>query len=76
MKKFRSKKLSVARNMPPMYHTLPGHNFDITQSEAIKWLTAQPEILNYIWDNIKNSDDVCYDAATGKWRGVDFETCK
>ena len=44
MKKIRSKKLSVARNMPPMYHTLPGHNFDITQSEVIKWLTAQPEI--------------------------------
>lgn len=73
MKKCRSKKLLVARNMPPLYHTIPGQNFDITQSEVLKWLVAQPEILNYIWDNIKNSDDVCYDADTGKWYGVDFE---
>ncbi|MGN0508691.1 MAG: hypothetical protein ACI4GX_05605 [Ruminococcus sp.] len=73
MKKCRSKKLLVARNMPPLYHTIPGQRFDITQSEVLKWLVAQPEILNYIWDNIKNSDDVCYDADTGKWYGVDFE---
>lgn len=73
MKKCRSKKLSVARNMPPLYHSIPGQNFDITRSQVIQWLTAQPEIMNYIWDNIKNSDDVFYDAATGKWRGVDFE---
>lgn len=73
MKKCRSKKLLVARNMPPLYHSIPGQNFDITQSEVLKWLVAQPEILNYIWDNIKNSDDVCYDADTGKWYGVDFE---
>ncbi len=73
MKKCRSKKLSVARNMPPMYHTIPGQNFDITQSEVLKWLISQPEILNYIWDNIKNSGDVFYNAVTGKWCGVDYE---
>ena len=73
MKKCRSRKLLVARNMPPLYHTIPGQNFDITQSEVIKWLIAQPEIMNYIWDNIKNSDDVYYDADTGKWCGADFE---
>ncbi|MBP1546316.1 MAG: hypothetical protein J6A37_06930 [Oscillospiraceae bacterium] len=73
MKKCRSKKLMVARNMPPLYHRIPGQTFDITQSDVLKWLTSQPEILNYIWDNIKNSDDVYYDAATGKWCGADYE---
>lgn len=73
MKKVRSKKLLVARNMPPLYHTIPKQSFDITQSEVLKWLVAQPEILNYIWDNIKNSNDVYYDSNTGKWQGIDFE---
>jgi len=65
MKKIRSKKLLVARNMPPLYHTIPGKNFDIAQSEVVKWLIAQPDILNYIWDNIKNSGDVFYNTDTG-----------
>lgn len=73
VKKCRSKKLMVARQMPPLYHSIPGQNFDITQSKVIQWLTAQPEIMNYIWDNIKNSDDVFYDADTGKWCGADYK---
>lgn len=73
MKKIRSKKLLVARKMPPLYHTIPGKNFDIAQSEVVKWLIAQPDILNYIWDNIKNSGDVFYDTDTGKWCGIDHE---
>lgn len=73
VKKCRSKKLMVARQMPPLYHSIPGQNFDITRSQVIQWLTAQPEIMNYIWDNIKNSDDVFYDADTGKWCGADYK---
>lgn len=73
VKKCRSKKLMVARQMPPLYHSIPGQNFDITRSQVIQWLTAQPEIMNYIWDNIKNSDDVFYYADTGKWCGADYK---
>jgi hypothetical protein len=71
--KKRSKKLSVARNLPPSYHTLPEKDFDIKKSEVIKWLIDQPEILNYLWDNIKQSGDVEYDAETGIWTGIEYE---
>lgn len=71
--KRRSKKLNIARNLPPSYHTLPGEKFDIKKSEVINWLIEQPEILNYLWDNIKQSGDVEYDPTTRIWTGVDYD---
>lgn len=73
-KKLRSKKLLIARNMPPSFHTIPGQPFDPKKSEVIKWLIERPAILNFLWDQIKQSDDVVYDDKTGKWQGVDYET--
>ncbi|MGG2111937.1 hypothetical protein ABFY60_15665 [Lysinibacillus pakistanensis] len=70
--KKRSKNLEVARKLPPSYHTLPGEKFEMKKSEVINWLIEQPEILNYLWNNIKNSDDVEYNAATGVWTGVEY----
>lgn len=74
MKRFkRSKKLSVGRNLPPSYHKLPGQDYDVKKSEAVKWLIERPSILEYVWDKFKQSDDVFYNPDTGKWQGVDYE---
>lgn len=72
MKNSRSKLLEAARKMPPLYHTLPNGYFDIQKSEVIKWLITQPEILNYIWNNLKNSGVLVYNSETGRWKGVDY----
>lgn len=72
-RKTRSKKLSVARNLPPLYHKLPDKDYSAKDSEVIKWLIQRPAILEFIWDNIKQSGDVFYDSDTGKWQGVDYE---
>lgn len=72
--KKRSKLLDVVKNMPPLHHTIPNEEFDIKKSEVVKWLISQPDILNWIWNNIKQSGDVIYDKDTGEWRGVDFES--
>lgn len=71
--KRRSKKLNIARKLPPSYHTLPGEKFDIKKSEVINWLIDQPDILNFLWDNIKQSGNVEYDSETGIWAGVDYD---
>lgn len=68
-----SKKLNIARKLPPSYHTLPGENSDIKKSEVINWLIDQPDILNFLWDNIKQSGNVEYDSETGIWAGVDYD---
>jgi hypothetical protein len=71
--KSRSRKLNIARKLPPSYHTIPGQEFDIKKSEVMKWLIDQPDILNYLWNNIKQSGDVEYDSETGIWTGVDYD---
>lgn len=75
-KKSKSIKLDTAKSMPPLYHKLPGENYSTEKSQAIQWLIQQPEIQEFIWDKIKQSGDVFYNSATGKWQGVDCqETC-
>lgn len=69
MKKTRSKILEVAKFMPPLANSFQ----DIRNSEVLKWLVQQPEVLNYIWNNIKNSGSVVYNPITGKWKGVSYE---
>lgn len=69
----RSKLLDAAKRMPKLRHSIPGQEFKIQNSEVVKWLISQPEILNYVWNNIKNSGTVTYSAETGCWSGVDYE---
>ena len=73
MKKVLNKKLRVIKNMPPLYHTLPNRNFDIKKSEVVRWLIEHPEVLNYLWDHIKQSGMLEYDIETKKWKGIDYE---
>ena len=72
MRKRKNKKLLVARNMPPSYHTIPGQKFDIKKSECVRWLLKRQLILNYLWDQIIQSGHIIYNPQTGKWQGVDY----
>ena len=73
MKKTHNKKLLAVRNLPPSYHRLPGKEYDVKKSEVIAWLIQRPSVLEYVWDQIKQSGDVIYDSDTGKWQGVDYD---
>lgn len=71
--KIRNIKLMTAANMPPLYHTLPGEEFNYRKSEVLKWLAARPALINYLYDQAKNKGEIIYDATTGKWQGIDWE---
>ena len=71
--KRRSKKINIARNMPPLFHKVPGQNYSTEKSEVIQWLIQNPSVQEFVWDNIKQSGDVVFDPQTGKWQGVDYE---
>lgn len=72
--RFKNSKLyEAAKSMPPLYHKLPGEDFDIRKSRVIWWLVKQPELLEYVWNRIKQSGAVKYDSQTGKWQGIDFQ---
>lgn len=66
--------IKVARNMPPLYHKLPGEKFSYIKSKALLWLVRRPEVWEYIWNMVKQSGSIKFDPATGKWVGVDFES--
>ncbi|CUP60318.1 hypothetical protein [Enterocloster clostridioformis] len=72
-KRKRSKMLDVARTMPPLRHSIPGKEFNIKNSEVVKWLLENPVVWNYVWNNVKESGAVSYDSDTGKWQGVDYD---
>lgn len=69
-RKARSKLLGAAKKMPPLKHKV-GEEYDVRKSEAVKWLVQQPDILNYIWNQVKQTDTT-YDPSTGTWKGVDY----
>lgn len=73
MRSKRSKILNIAKRMPELRHSIPGQEFEIQNSEVVQWFIKQPEVLNYVWNNIKNSGAVTYNADTGCWRGVEYE---
>lgn len=63
----------TAANMPPLYHTLPGEEFNYRNSEVLKWLAARPALISYLYDQAKAKGEIIFDATTGKWQGVDWE---
>ena len=65
--------LDPARNMPPLYHTLPDKQFDIAKSEVIKFLISIPEIQQKIFDMAVNHRVILYDPHTKIWKGVDWD---
>lgn len=71
MKNKRSKKFDVAKNMPPLHHSYFGTDFCITDSNVVKWLISQPEILQQIFDMVK-AREIVFNPDTGKWQGVDY----
>lgn len=70
-KKRRAKTLEVAKKMPPLYHTLPGETFDLQKSKVCQWLSKQPELQSWVFDQLKSAGYVEYDPETGLWSGIE-----
>jgi len=71
MAKQKSRKLQVALRMPPLYHTVPGREFDILDSQVVRWLVKQPGIAQYVFD--KAREYLRFDQETRKWEGRDYD---
>lgn len=63
--------LEMLSTMPPLRHTLPGQPFDIDRSEVVAWIMAQSGFKQWVASKVLGSRRVAYDAATGKWSGVE-----
>lgn len=72
-KKTYSVNLEGGKKMPPLYHTLPGKEFDYKQSEVLNWIAKQPEMLNFVREQLKSAGYIFYNSETGQWCGVDYD---
>ena len=61
------------KQMPPLPHSYPGVEFDITESEAAAWIASQPEVRQKMFDMARYHGVIQYDPDTGTWKGVDYE---
>jgi len=68
-----NKNLEIAKKMPPLFHTMPGKEFDIRKSEVVNWLVRQPEIMLIVMDMVKQSGCIEYDKESGMWTGIDYD---
>jgi hypothetical protein len=46
-----------------------GQPFDIAKSEVVGWLISQPEIQYWLFERLKESQAIVFDAATRAWSG-------
>ena len=61
---------SFLRTIPPLRHSVPGELFDLSKSELINWLVAQPQVREWLYHKVRYSGRVTFDAASGVWRGA------
>lgn len=57
--------------MPPLRHSV-GEVFDIEKSEVVRWVLEQPELKQWLFNKIKDTNRIAYDEATGTWRGAPY----
>lgn len=68
-----SEKLLVAKTMPPLYHTLPGEEFDNDKSQVYAWIKNQPDLIQWLWRQLGSAGYIVYNSETGQWKGVDYD---
>lgn len=72
-KKMKYDFLDCVKRMPPLKHSTDDKAFDVSQSEAAKWIASRPEVMQKIFDTARYHGVIKYDADTGTWRGADYD---
>lgn len=68
----KSVKLEVAKNMPMTFHRLPSMEYDPDKSKVLDWIANQPELLEWIFEQLRSTGYIVYDSDWGAWHGVNF----
>lgn len=66
-KRKKSALLEVAKNMPMNFHRLPGMGYDPDKSKVLDWIANQPELLEWIFQQLRSTGYIVYDP---QWGGV------
>lgn len=69
----KSKLFEAAKKMPPLRHSFSDRDFDIRDSEVVKWLVSNPITMRHLFNAVKQSGAIVYDKTAGTWRGINYE---
>ena len=70
MARKKSKLLEVGKEMPMNFHRLPGMGYDPDKSKVLDWIANQPELLEWIFQQLRSTGYIVYDPQWEAWRGV------
>lgn len=70
----RDKRLSVAKNMPPLARKKPGHEYSVANDQVLDWVKLHTDLGLYLVDLLARIGYIKYDSKAGTWQGVDYET--
>lgn len=66
-------RLDCLKQMPPLTHSRVGEAFDITKSECAQWMAAQPDLMQYLFNEAKNHGYIRYDPKQNCYVGIEYE---
>ena len=66
--------LEAVTTMSPRQHW-PDQSqpFDIQQSQITRWLQKQPDVMQWLFDTLRQRRLIVYDPETFTWRGRDWK---
>ena len=67
----RDKRLRVGRKMPALLRRQPGQAYVPEADDVLRWVSEQPELLDYVFELLSRRGHVTYNPETGEWKGVD-----
>lgn len=70
MARKKSKLLEAGKDMPILYHSFPDEPYDPKQSQVLRWISEQPELMEWIFRQLKSAGYITYIPQFGAWKGV------
>ena len=68
----KSRRLMAAKNMPPLKKREKGLAYDAGKDQVKQWFGENQDLMNWLFDKVKDMGYIRYDSETGSWVGVDY----
>lgn len=56
----KDKRLLVAKDMPPLYATIPGQPYSCQKDQVLKWISERPSLMSYVFDKLSAGGYIYY----------------
>lgn len=66
------KRLLAAKNMPPLERRKNGEEYDYKNDEVLKWISEQPQMMDYLLGVLQRRGCVEFNSVNGTWQGVNY----